>query len=56
LRSGKLALVHDGDQFHFGDRGIATRIAWAVEFREENDASLVMNCHIRDGQYVILLI
>lgn len=56
LRSGKLSLVYDGDQYPSSGRGIATRIAWAVEFREENDASLVMNCHLWDGQYVIPLL
>lgn len=50
LRSGKLALAYDYDQYGLEHREVAMRIAWAVEFREENDANLVMNCHVWDGK------
>lgn len=47
LRSGKLALAYDGEMFG-NDRDVASLVAWAVEFREEDKASLVMNCQSFD--------
>jgi len=43
LRSGKLALAYDKEMFDDYD-DVQPRVAWAVEFREESEASLVMNC------------
>jgi hypothetical protein len=45
LRSGRLALAYDGECFDYG-RGVPPRVAWAVEFKEEDKANLVMNCQI----------
>lgn len=47
LRSGKLALAYDGEIFD-RDRDIPSLVAWAVEFKEEERASLVMNCQFWD--------
>jgi hypothetical protein len=43
LRSGRLALAYDGEYFEHS-RGVPPRVAWAVEFKEEDEANLVMNC------------
>lgn len=45
LRSGRLALAYDREIFDNG-RGIPARVAWAVEFKGEEEASLVINCQI----------
>ena len=43
LRSGRLALAFDGEMFD-SKRDVSSVVAWAVEFKEEKEASLVMNC------------
>ncbi|KAG8753242.1 hypothetical protein FRC14_006297 [Serendipita sp. 396] len=48
LRSGKVALLWTDDQVA-GGFPQDTYPSWAVEFREENEAVMVMNCRLLDG-------
>lgn len=49
LRTGQLAMVYGLDKFATGSMFPPPTIAWAVEFREEEEATMVMNCHLAMG-------
>ncbi|KAG8806025.1 hypothetical protein FRC17_005207, partial [Serendipita sp. 399] len=52
LRSGKVALLWTEDQV-YGGFPANTYPSWAVEFREENEAVMVMNCRLwEENEYV----
>ena len=46
LRSGRLALTYDGEAF---ESDVSSALAWAVEFKEDDKALLVMNCPFWTG-------